>query len=100
MTLAFLGDVVGAPGRLAVQQHIATLRREYTPDAVIANGENIRNGSGITPDLYRSLRDAGVDAVTLGDHCFLVDAATLTWPGTHLARALAELPALLHIPSA
>jgi metallophosphoesterase (TIGR00282 family) len=70
MTLAFLGDVVGAPGRLAVQQHIATLRREYTPDAVIANGENIRNGSGITPDLYRSLRDAGVDAVTLGDHCF------------------------------
>ena len=31
---------------------------------------------------------------------YLVDAATLTWPGTHLARALAELPALLHIPSA
>lgn len=31
---------------------------------------------------------------------YLVDAALLTWPGTHLARALAELPALLHIPSA
>jgi len=29
---------------------------------------------------------------------YLVDGATLTWPGTHLARALAELPAILHIP--
>jgi ABC-type Fe3+-hydroxamate transport system substrate-binding protein len=29
----------------------------------------------------------------------LVDGAMLTWPGTHLARALAELPALLQIPS-
>lgn len=29
---------------------------------------------------------------------YLVDGAMLTWPGTHLARALAELPAVLHIP--
>jgi ABC-type Fe3+-hydroxamate transport system substrate-binding protein len=26
---------------------------------------------------------------------FLADGAALTWPGTHLARALADLPALL-----
>lgn len=70
MTLVFLGDVVGAPGRQALQRHLATLRERYTPAAVIANGENIRNGSGITPELFRSLREAGVDAVTLGDHCF------------------------------
>ena len=29
---------------------------------------------------------------------YWVDGPTLTWPGTHLARALAELPAILHIP--
>lgn len=70
MTLVFLGDIVGAPGRLALQKHLAAVREQYTPAAVIANGENIRNGSGITPELYRALREAGVDAVTLGDHCF------------------------------
>jgi len=31
-------------------------------------------------------------------HVYLADGAMLTWPGTHLARALAELPAILHIP--
>lgn len=70
MTLVFLGDIVGAPGRQALQRHLTTLRERYTPAAVIANGENIRNGSGITPELYRALREAGIDAVTLGDHCF------------------------------
>jgi len=70
MTLVFLGDIIGAPGRLALQRHLAAVRERYTPDAVIANGENIRNGSGITPELYRVLREIGVDAVTLGDHCF------------------------------
>lgn len=70
MTLVFLGDIVGAPGRLALQRHLAAVRERYTPAAVIANGENIRNGSGITPELYRGLRQAGVDAVTLGDHCY------------------------------
>ncbi|MBM4112857.1 MAG: YmdB family metallophosphoesterase [Phycisphaerae bacterium] len=70
MTLVFLGDIVGAPGRLALQKHLAAVRERYTGAVVIANGENIRNGSGITPDLYRALRQAGVDAVTLGDHCF------------------------------
>lgn len=70
MTLVFLGDIVGAPGRLALQRHLGAVRERYTPAAIIANGENIRNGSGITPELYRALRQAGVDAVTLGDHCY------------------------------
>jgi len=88
MTLVFLGDVVGAPGRQALQRHLATLRERYTPAAVIANGENIRNGSGITPELYRSLRSAGVDAVTLGDHCFrdLKIVSTLEDPEEPIAR--------------
>ena len=70
MTLVFLGDIVGAPGRQALRHHLTTLREQYTPSAIIANGENIRNGSGITPELYKALREMGVDAVTLGDHCF------------------------------
>ncbi len=68
--ILFLGDVVGAPGRSAVQQHLPALRERLKPDAVVVNGENIRNGSGITADLYRALREAGADAVTLGDHVY------------------------------
>jgi metallophosphoesterase (TIGR00282 family) len=68
--ILFLGDVVGAPGRAAVQKHLPELRERLKPDAVIVNGENIRNGSGITADLYRALREAGADAVTLGDHVY------------------------------
>ena len=68
--ILFLGDVVGAPGRSAVQKHLPELRETLKPDAVIVNGENIRNGSGITADLYKALREAGADAVTLGDHVY------------------------------
>lgn len=68
MRIIFLGDVVGAPGRRAVTLVAPALREELHPDLIIANGENIKNGSGITEDLYQRLREAGIDAVTLGDH--------------------------------
>lgn len=68
--ILFLGDVVGAPGRSAVQKLLPDLRQQVRADAVIVNGENIRNGSGITADLFKALREAGADAVTLGDHAY------------------------------
>lgn len=68
--IAFFGDCVGQPGRRALQQAIPAIRAQFAPDAIIINGENLRNGSGITPDLYRDLRTMGADAVTLGDHAF------------------------------
>jgi metallophosphoesterase (TIGR00282 family) len=70
MRILFLGDVVGAPGRAAVQKLLPELRQSLAADVVIVNGENIRNGSGISPDLLQSLLEAGADAVTLGDHVF------------------------------
>src|SRR6202035_2008701 len=39
-------------------------------DCVIANAENAANGSGLTASLYRKVREAGVDLVTLGDHIY------------------------------
>ena len=69
-TIVFLGDIVGQPGRRAALQAMPQIRERLDPAAIIANAENIRNGSGCTPDLYRGLREAGVDAVTLGDHAF------------------------------
>jgi len=70
MRIAFLGDIVGTPGRQALTQQLPHLREQHAADVVIANAENIANGSGITPEQYRKLCDAGVDGLTLGDHAF------------------------------
>ncbi|MHC4415529.1 MAG: TIGR00282 family metallophosphoesterase [Planctomycetota bacterium] len=70
ITIAFLGDIFGAPGRMVVRERLPWLCRQYQPDVVIANAENARAGSGLTPELYHKIRDYGVDAVTLGDHIY------------------------------
>ena len=68
--IAFLGDINGAPGRMALDQQIPVLRERFRPDRIIANAENARNGSGLTPELYEQFRRLGIDACTLGDHAF------------------------------
>jgi metallophosphoesterase (TIGR00282 family) len=65
-----LGDIVGRPGRLVVHQKLPALVRERDIHLVIANGENIAGGSGITNNLFHKLRSYGVDVVTLGDHVY------------------------------
>ena len=65
-----LGDIVGRPGRQIVHQKLPALVREKQVDLVVANGENIAGGSGITTNLFHKLRSYGVDVVTLGDHVY------------------------------
>jgi metallophosphoesterase (TIGR00282 family) len=68
LKLLFVGDIVGRPGRDIVIAQAARLRAELGIDFIIANGENSAAGSGITFSIARSLLEAGVDAITLGDH--------------------------------
>ena len=68
--LIMLGDIVGRSGRLAVMQVLPELRRRFEPDLIIANAENAANGSGLTPEHYRKLCGAGLDAITMGDHVY------------------------------
>ena len=68
MKLLFIGDIVGEPGRKAVQTILPRLRDEHALDFVIANGENSAGGNGITPQIAGELFSAGVDAITSGDH--------------------------------
>ena len=70
MRIAYLGDIVGTSGRQALTQQVKTLREQHGADLVIANAENIANGSGITPEQHKKLGAAGVDGMTLGDHAF------------------------------
>lgn len=68
--ILFLGDIVGRAGRQAVEQHLPRIREAERLDLVVVNGENAAGGSGITPAIAAGLRAAGVDAITLGDHCW------------------------------
>lgn len=68
MKLLFIGDIVGKPGREIVAALVPKLRAERQIDFVIANGENAAAGSGITGSIAKSILEAGVDVITLGDH--------------------------------
>ncbi|HNX80781.1 MAG TPA: TIGR00282 family metallophosphoesterase [Candidatus Omnitrophota bacterium] len=68
MKILFIGDIVGNPGREAVKKLVPVLIREERLDFVIANAENAAGGSGITPAIAYELFDAGVGAITSGDH--------------------------------
>ncbi|MBN2583573.1 MAG: TIGR00282 family metallophosphoesterase [Planctomycetes bacterium] len=65
-----IGDVVGKPGRQALQAILKDLVESEQIDLVVANCENAAAGSGITPAIYRELRQDGIDVVTMGDHCY------------------------------
>ncbi len=66
----FLGDVVGEPGRVAVTSTLPSLIERHAPDLVIANGENVAGGLGITPRTAEKLHAAGVDVLTMGNHVY------------------------------
>src|SRR5271169_210003 len=70
MRILFVGDIVGRSGRTIVYERLPKLVRDWKLDLVVANGENTAGGFGITESIYRELLDAGVDAVTLGNHAW------------------------------
>jgi metallophosphoesterase (TIGR00282 family) len=68
LRILFLGDVVGEPGRRAVNELIPVMKKEYGLDFVIVNGENAAGGRGITPKISIDLLRAGTSVITTGDH--------------------------------
>src|SRR3954447_13136408 len=68
LTILFLGDIVGEPGRGAVIANLARLKESHAVDFVIVNGENAAGGRGITPKITIDLLRAGASVITTGDH--------------------------------
>ena len=63
-----IGDVIGKPGRVALERLLPELRDVRGIDLVTANGENLAGGMGLTVSTARALYDCGVDVITSGNH--------------------------------
>ena len=70
MRIAFIGDIVGRPGRKIIKENLVKIKKEYEIDYVIANGENASHGFGLTTTSYSELLKAGIDIITGGNHSF------------------------------
>jgi len=69
LKLAFIGDIVGKPGRQAVQEVMPRLHEQYGGlDAVVANAENAAGGRGLTAKIAKEITSYGVDFMTTGNH--------------------------------
>jgi len=71
--ILFIGDVIGRPGRFAISSILPKLREQLgargrVPLLIIANGENLAGGSGITEETATELFSDGVDLLTTGNH--------------------------------
>jgi len=68
--IAFIGDIVGKPGRLMLKRHLKRLQQEHFIDFTIANYENASHGFGLTEKNCIELLGYGVDMMTGGNHSF------------------------------
>lgn len=68
LKLLFIGDIVGRPGRNCVKAILPELKKAEQIDFVVANGENLASGRGMTFGKYEEMIAAGVDYFTSGNH--------------------------------
>lgn len=86
ITLLFVADICGRPGRQAAAHLIKPLRAEHGVDYVIANVENAAGGFGVTPEMSKKIFTYGVDLQTSGNHI---------WDRVQILEYLDQQPKLL-----
>jgi len=68
--ILFIGDIIGEPGRKCVNYVLNNLLNKDDYDLIIANGENLAGGKGISKPVFEEIVNSGVGIVTLGNHTF------------------------------
>jgi len=64
-----VGDIFGDSGRAALARLLPRLRQEHAIDVAVVNIENAAGGFGVTPQIARTVLEAGgVDVLTSGNH--------------------------------
>ncbi len=67
ISILFLGDIIGRPGRKILDKYLPPLVKKYSPSLIIANGENAAGGLGITEKVGQELLSE-IDVLTSGNH--------------------------------
>jgi 2',3'-cyclic-nucleotide 2'-phosphodiesterase len=91
MRILLVGDIVGKPGRRAIERLLSRITGEEKIDFTIVNGENAAGGMGLTPEIAVELLDHGVDVLTSGNHIwakkeitsFLIEERKLLRPANY-----------------
>ena len=70
MNILYIGDIMGSFGIKVVENNLATVKKKYQVDIVLAQAENVTFGKGISiKDFYR-LKSLGIDGFTAGNHIY------------------------------
>ncbi|UCC43561.1 MAG: TIGR00282 family metallophosphoesterase [Candidatus Zixiibacteriota bacterium] len=86
LSILFIADICGRPGRQAVAHMLKDLREEHSADLVVANIENAAGGFGVTPEMAQKIFAYGVDIQTSGNHI---------WDRVQILEYIADTPRLL-----
>ncbi len=70
LNILVIGDIIGKAGRRALTEHLPALIDTHCLDFVVANGENLAHGFGLTGKIADEMFDLGVDVLTNGNHCW------------------------------
>ena len=70
MKTLIIGDIFGKPGRHTIKEVLGKLKKEHEFDLIIANGENLAHGRGMTIKTFNEMREIGIDFFTTGNHVF------------------------------
>jgi 2',3'-cyclic-nucleotide 2'-phosphodiesterase len=68
LNIFFVGDIVGTPGLELTLQLLPGYAKKYSVDLLVANGENLTDGKGVSVEHAEKLFSAGVQVVTTGNH--------------------------------
>lgn len=70
LNILFIGDIVGRPGRNALERTLPGLMDEHSIHVCIGNAENAAGGFGLTRQVADDLFALGFHALTSGNHIF------------------------------
>ncbi len=68
MNILAIGDVCGSIGCEKLKSLLPKLKREYSVDFTVVNGENSADGNGISPASAEVIFASGADVITGGNH--------------------------------
>jgi metallophosphoesterase (TIGR00282 family) len=68
LKILFFGDIFGKMGREGIKKILPKLQKDYQPDFIFANAENLAHGRGVTTKTMAEMTDLGLDGFTSGNH--------------------------------